>query len=126
MKLNTKKTIFVGFAFLLISMFWQAYDNILAKMLINSFGFNQTFSGAVLALDNVLALFLIPFFGVLSDRTRTKFGKRTPFIVIGVVVAALLFIGVAVADNYQQIAVKEANLPEIVAIKDGDNIIGYA
>lgn len=126
MKLNTKKTIFVGFAFLLISMFWQAYDNILAKMLINSFGFNQTFSGAVLALDNVLALFLIPFFGVLSDRTRTKFGKRTPFIVIGVVIAALLFIGVAVADNYQQIAVKEANLPEIVAIKDGDNVIGYA
>ena len=53
MKLNTKKTIFVGLAFLIICMFWQVYDNIVAKMLINTFGLNQTWSGAILALDNI-------------------------------------------------------------------------
>ena len=71
MKINVKKTVYVGFAFLIIVMFWQVYDSIIAKMLINSFGFNQTASGVVLALDNILALFLLPLFGVWSDRTKT-------------------------------------------------------
>lgn len=125
MKLNNKKTIYVGFAFLIILMFWQVYDNIVAKMLINTFGFNQTFSGVVLALDNVLALFLLPFFGVLSDRTKTKYGKRTPYIVIGVIVAALLFIGVAVADNYQRITVEESNIPIVESIEVDGETVGY-
>ena len=55
MKLDNKKTIYIGFAFLLIMMFWQVYDNIIAKILINSFGLNQFWSGVVMALDNVLA-----------------------------------------------------------------------
>ena len=70
MKLNTKKTIFVGLAFLIICMFWQVYDNIVAKMLINTFGLNQTWSGAILALDNIFALFLLPIFGILSDKIK--------------------------------------------------------
>ena len=73
MKLNTKRIIFVGLAFLIISMFWQVYDNTISKMLINSFGLNQTWSGIVMALDNVFALFLLPIFGSLSDKTKTKF-----------------------------------------------------
>src|SRR5690554_1855169 len=113
MKLNVKKTIYVGLAFLIICMFWQVYDNIIAKMLINSFGFNQTLSGIVLALDNVLALFLLPLFGTISDKTKTKYGKRTPFIVIGVIVSAILFIGVAFADTLQQNAVNTQNIPQI-------------
>ncbi|MGD9887304.1 MAG: MFS transporter, partial [Bacilli bacterium] len=80
MKLNTKNTIFVGLAFFIICMFWQVYDNIIVKMLNNNFGFNQTWSGVIMSLDNVLALFLLPLFGVISDRTKTKRGRRTPFI----------------------------------------------
>lgn len=101
MKLNYKKTIYVGLAFLLISMFWQAYDAIIPKILIDKFGLNQTASGAVMALDNVLALFLLPFFGYLSDKTNHKKGRRTPYVIIGTILAAFLFVGMSFVDNYQ-------------------------
>ena len=85
MKLNYKKIICVGFAFFLISMFWQVYDTVISKILIDSFGLNQTWSGVVMALDNIIAVILLPVFGKLSDDTNTKWGKRTPYIVIGTV-----------------------------------------
>ena len=101
MKLNYKKTIFVGFAFFLICTFWQAYDTLIPKILTDKFGMPQTVSGIIMALDNILALFLLPFFGALSDRHRGKRGKRTPFIVIGTLVAAILFVSLSFADNAQ-------------------------
>jgi MFS family permease len=117
MKLNTRKTIFVGLAFLVICMFWQVYDNIIAKILINSFGFNQTWSGVIMALDNVLALFLLPVFGVLSDRTKTKkHGRRTPYVFWGVIVSSILFIGVAIFDLFQQNALAESGIPFVESV----------
>ena len=106
MKLNTKKTIYVGFAFLIIQLFWQVYDNVIAKMLIDSFGLNQFASGIVMAVDNVLAVVLLPIFGALSDKTKTKHGKRTPYIFIGTIVAALLITGISVFDNLQNSKIK--------------------
>ena len=90
MKLNYKRTIFVGFAFFLISLFWQAYDATIALTLTNKFGMNQTWSGVVMALDNILALFLLPLFGTLSDKFNGKSGRRTPFIRLGTTVTPLL------------------------------------
>ena len=78
MKLNYKRTIFVGFAFFLICTFWQAYDTIIPKILVDQFGMSQAGSGVVMALDNILALFLLPFFGSVSDKSHTKIGKRMP------------------------------------------------
>ena len=101
MKLNYKKTVFVGFAFFLICAFWQAYDAIVPMMLVNKFGLNQTLSGVIMSLDNVIALFLLPLFGSLSDKTKTRFGKRTPVIVLGTVVAVFAFFGLTFADNAQ-------------------------
>ena len=101
MKLNYKKTIFVGFAFFLICTFWQAYDTLIPKILTDKFGMPQTVSGIVMAIDNVLALFLLPLFGALSDRHRGRHGKRTPFIVIGTVIAAILLMSLSFADNAQ-------------------------
>ncbi len=101
MKLNYKRTIFVGFAFFLISAFWQAYEAIVPLMLVNKFGLNQTLSGAVMALDNVLAVFMLPIFGALSDKCRSKHGKRTPYIVIGTVLAIVMFVSLSFADNAQ-------------------------
>ena len=72
MKLNYKKTIFVGFAFFLICAFWQAYDSIVPMMLVNKFGLSQTVSGVIMSLDNVIAIFLLPLFGSLSDKTITR------------------------------------------------------
>jgi Na+/melibiose symporter-like transporter len=93
MKLNYKRTILVGFAFFLISAFWQAYDAIVPLILTNHFGLPQTWSGAVMSIDNVLAVFLLPIFGALSDKVNTKWGKRTPFVFIGTVVAVAAFLG---------------------------------
>lgn len=119
MKLNTKKIFFVGLAFLIICMFWQVYDNIIAKMLINTFGLNQTWSGVVMALDNVFALILLPVFGALSDKTKTKIGKRKPYIIIGTVIAAVFFFGVAIFDNLQMKSlVKNQNVSEVVEINE--------
>ncbi len=101
MKLNYKRTVFVGFAFFLICLFWQAYDNTIPLILTNKFGLSQTASGVIMALDNVLALFMLPLFGAISDRCASKRGRRTPFIVVGTVLAAVLFVGLSFVDNVQ-------------------------
>lgn len=101
MKLNVSRTIFVGFAFFLICTFWQVYDNIIPKILTDKFGMAQSLSGAVMALDNVLALFLLPLFGAISDRHRSRLGRRTPFIIFGTVLAAVFLVALSFADNMQ-------------------------
>ena len=93
MKLNYKRTILVGFAFFLICAFWQAYDNTVPLILTNKFGMSQTWSGVIMAMDNVLALFLLPLFGAISDRSHSKKGRRTPFIVVGTLIAAVALVG---------------------------------
>ena len=107
MKLNTKRTIFVGFAFFLISLFWQAYDATIALTLTNKFGMNQTWSGVVMALDNILALFLLPLFGTLSDKHNGKSGRRTPFIRFGTAVAAVALVALSFVDNIQLDLIKD-------------------
>lgn len=101
MKLNYKRTIFVGFGFFLICAFWQAYDAIIPLILTNRFGLPQSASGAVMSIDNVLAVFLLPLFGSISDKWKGKSGKRTPFIVFGAVAAIISFIALTLVDNYQ-------------------------
>lgn len=101
MKLNYRKIICVGFAFFLISTFWQAYDTIIPKILTDKFGMSQTLSGVIMSLDNFLALFLLPLFGSISDRSRSKLGRRTPFIIIGTLVAVIAFVSLSYADNLQ-------------------------
>ena len=112
MKLNYKRTILVGFAFFLISAFWQAYDAIVPLILTNHFGLDQLLSGIVMSIDNVLAVFMLPIFGALSDRVMTKYGKRTPFIVIGTVAAVLAFISLTLIDSYQLRSVLDAGIAE--------------
>ena len=101
MKLDYKRTIFVGFAFFLICAFWQAYDNTIPLILTNKFGMPQTASGVVMALDNVLALFMLPLFGAISDRCRHRLGRRTPFILFGTIIAAVVLVGLSFVDNAQ-------------------------
>ena len=107
MKLNVKRVFLVGLAFFLITMFWQCYDTIIPKILTDKFGMSQTFSGIIMALDNVLALFLLPFFGTLSDKSRAKMGKRTIFILIGTLISCVLFVGLSFADNMQLTQIKD-------------------
>ncbi len=99
MKLNYKRTILVGFAFFLICSFWQVYDTIVPLILTNKFEMSQTMSGFVMSLDNIFALVLLPVFGTLSDKTKTPFGRRTPYIVIGTVLSAMLLSMLGFIDN---------------------------
>lgn len=101
MKLSYRKTILVGFAFFLICAFWQAYDNTIPLILTNKFGMSQGWSGVIMALDNVLALFMLPLFGAISDRCRSPRGRRTPFIVIGTLVAAVALMALSFVDRAQ-------------------------
>ena len=101
MKLNYKRTILVGFAFFLISAFWQAYDATIPVILTNKFGMSQGLSGIIMALDNILAVFMLPIFGALSDKCLSKRGKRTPFITIGTTIAAIAIFALSFVDNAQ-------------------------
>lgn len=99
MKLNTKQTIQVGFAFLSICAFWQMYNAIIPIILTYTFHMSETISGAIMAADNVLALFLLPLFGSISDRTKSRWGKRKPFIFFGTIAAVILMVLIPVIDN---------------------------
>ena len=103
MKLNYRRTFLIGLAFLSICAFWQMYDNIIPLILQNTFGIGETVTGAIMAADNVLALFLLPVFGALSDRVDTKFGKRMPFIVGGTVLAVIFLMILPAADRSENL-----------------------
>ena len=98
MKLNYKRTLLVGLAFLSICAFWQLYDNVVPLVLKNTFDIPDDIAGVIMALDNVLALFLLPLFGKLSDRTHTRLGRRMPYILGGTLVAVVLMNLLPVAD----------------------------
>ncbi|HPW53274.1 MAG TPA: MFS transporter, partial [Erysipelotrichaceae bacterium] len=89
----------VGLAFLSICAFWQLYDSIIPLILTTTFKMNETISGAIMAIDNVLALFLLPLFGSLSDKTDTRIGKRMPFILFGTGCAVILMNLLPLLDN---------------------------
>lgn len=99
MKLDNKRTILTGLAFLSICAFWQMYNSIVPLILTNTFHLNETYSGIIMAADNILALFLLPLFGSLSDRTNTRIGKRMPYVLFGTGIAIILMNILPIIDN---------------------------
>lgn len=106
-KLNYGRTFLIGLAFMSISSFWQVYDNIIPLILQNTFELGETITGVVMALDNVLAVVLLPVFGTLSDKVDTRLGKRMPFIIVGTALAVSFLMLLPIAD-------KAVNLPLFV------------
>ena len=98
-KLNYKRTFLIGLAFMSICAFWQLYDAIIPLILRDTFHFGDTFSGVVMAADNVIALFLLPLLGSLSDKVDTRIGKRMPFIICGTAVAVIAMMFLPIIDN---------------------------
>ncbi|MDD6490800.1 MAG: MFS transporter, partial [Firmicutes bacterium] len=99
MRLNYRRTFLIGLAFLSISAFWQMYDNIIPLMLQGTFGLEETITGVIMAADNVLALFLLPIFGSISDKVDTPFGKRIPFIAGGTLLAVVFLMMLTFAEQ---------------------------
>ena len=106
LKLNYPKTFKVGLAFAGICLFWNAYDFVIPLLLEQAYGLPDSLRGLILGLDNLLSLFMLPLFGKLSDnahgRLAKKFGRRTPFIVIGTLCAVALMVFVPVVTLNQQ------------------------
>ena len=110
MKLDNKRTITIGFAFLAISAFWQMYDNIIPLILKYFFNIGDTLSGGIMALDNIFALIMLPVFGAWSDKVNHKRGKRTPFIFVGTVLAAAAMLLLPLAANTRNLVLFVAAL----------------
>ena len=92
MKLNYKRTTLIGLAFMSILAFWQFYDQVIPYVLENVFSLNTFTANALMAVDNILAIFMLPLFGAISDKTRTRLGKRTPYILFGTLAAVTLLV----------------------------------
>ncbi len=99
MRLNYGRTFLVGLAFFSICAFWQMYDGVITLMLTNTFHLDETWSGVIMAADNVLALFLLPFFGKLSDHCQSPLGRRSPFVMVGTAAAVCLMVALPLLDN---------------------------
>ncbi len=99
MKLSYKRTVLIGLAFASILCFWQFYDQVIPYLLENKFSLSTFSANAIMSIDNVLAIFMLPLFGAISDRTRSRLGKRTPYILFGTLaaVALLLIMGAFIA-----------------------------
>ena len=111
MKLNYKKTFLLGFGFLGVSLMWVLYNSYVPIFLqagnpafgqnqgtiTVGFGLSAAMAGFIMTLDNIAAFFVQPLIGVLSDRTRTPIGRRMPYILVGVPLAAITFALIPVA-----------------------------
>ena len=110
-KLDYPQTFKVGFAFAIIMLFWTAYDFVVPLLLEHAYGLPSWARGIIMGLDNLLSLFMLPLFGKLSDNAHgklvKKWGRRTPFIVIGTVCAVVLMVFVPVATLKQQAKAQE-------------------
>ena len=97
MKLNVKRTVLIGLGFMTIMMLWQVYNWQVPKFLeahlkVMLAGASELVIGIIMALDNLLAVFMIPLMSNLSDKTHTKMGRRMPYIAIGIVLSAIAFV----------------------------------
>lgn len=100
MNLNYKRTVFIGFAFMGILCFWQFYDQVIPYLLEKKFNLSTTTANMVMAVDNILAIFMLPLFGAISDRTHTRLGKRTPYILFGTIVAVILLVILGIFNEF--------------------------
>ncbi len=97
-KLNYRRTLLVGFAFMSICSFWQLYNFVVPLILKHTFHVDDALSGVIMAADNILALFMLPLFGKLSDATSSKLGKRTPYILFGTIASVILMTIIPIVD----------------------------
>jgi Na+/melibiose symporter-like transporter len=81
------RTFLLGFGFFGVAVIWSLYNAYVPIFLKENFRLSSTLIGLVMTIDNVLAILLLPYLGSLSDRTRTRLGRRRPYILVGSVLA---------------------------------------
>ncbi len=109
MKLNYKRTFLIGLVFFSITMMSSLHDSLTPKILY-SFGVGETLIGTIMAVDNILAIILMPVFGALSDKVNSRYGKRKPFFFVGTIFAAVCLVMLPVSDNMRSLPMFIASL----------------
>lgn len=92
MKLDHKQIFILGFGFFAISLVWQIYNFYVPLFLAEYFPNSMTAVNGIMTIDNILAVTMIPIIGSLSDRKHTKYGRRMPYLLIGMPLSAILFL----------------------------------
>jgi maltose/moltooligosaccharide transporter len=98
------KTFLLGFGFLGVSAIWALYNAYVPIFLKNGFNLKSTVIGLIMTIDNIFAVILLPYLGSLSDRTRSRLGRRRPFILAGAPFAAFFLILIPFCNLYQNLA----------------------
>ncbi len=91
MKLDYKKTFLIGLGFFTVSIVWGLY-NVAVPIYLKQLGLSGVAVGSVMTIDNIFAIVLLPVFGALSDRTYNRYGRRMPYLLVGIPLSALAFI----------------------------------
>ncbi len=105
-KLNYKKTFLLGFGFFATSITWSVYNAFMPKLLSN-FITSSAIIGFIMTFDNYFALFIQPAVGMYSDGIKTRFGRRMPFLMVGMPLAVLF---IFLIPNYKGLATLVAAL----------------
>ena len=116
MKLNYKRTVLIGLAFMSILAFWQFYDQVIPYILEKVFGLKTFTANAIMSVDNILAIFMLPLFGAISDKTHTRLGKRTPYILFGTVAASVLMVILGLSEESRNFAAFIATLMVLLVV----------
>lgn len=90
MKLDYNKTFIIGLGFFTVSIVWAIY-NVAVPLYLKDLGLSGFTVGAVMTVDNLFAIVFLPLFGALSDRTSTRYGRRMPYLLVGVPLSAVVF-----------------------------------
>lgn len=94
-KLNGKRTVLISLSFFIVLFAWSYFNfkvPLILDDVLGTFILKDMVKGIIMAMDNLIAVFLQPYFGDLSDRTKSKTGRRMPYIIIGTTSAAIFFI----------------------------------
>ncbi len=83
-------TFLIGLGFFTIGLMDPLYDTYI-PIFLGKYISSKSIIGIIMTLDNILAIFLIPIFSALSDRTVTPIGRRMPYIVTLLPLTAVLF-----------------------------------
>jgi Na+/melibiose symporter-like transporter len=106
MQFSYTRLILLGCGFMGISLLWGIYNAYVPIFLqagrtdfsasagVQGFGLSTTLTGFIMTLDNLAALFILPYVGAWSDRLRTRWGRRKPFIAAGAPLALVSFIAI--------------------------------
>ena len=139
LKLNYPQTLKVGLGFAVVMIFWTVYNFVVPLLLEQAFGFSNTIRNVIVGIASAMCMVLLPVFGKISDKSGKsklgkKFGRRTPFIVIGtlITIVAMILVPISVSNQlsssnvirteYQQFFQEESGLIPIANPEDGGMI----